>query len=270
MKNVIGMNKSVYHISQMDCPSEESLIRMKLEGITEIVSMDFNLSDRILEVHHEGDSDEITKALQSLNLGAILKETKEGVSPIINDDTSKQRRILWIVLAINFGFFLIEMTTGLLSKSMGLVADSLDMLADALVYGMSLIAVGATLARKKKVALFSGIIQILLAVVGFSETIRRFLGLEIVPDFRTMIVISLLALIANSICLWLLQRTKSNEAHIRASVIFSANDVIINLGVIASAMLVWYFESGIPDLVIGIVVFLIVIRGAIRILQLAK
>ena len=68
----------------------------------------------------------------------------------------------------------------------------------------------------------------------------------------------------------LLQRTKSKDAHIRASVIFSANDVIINIGVIIAALFVWWLESNIPDLIIGIVVFLVVIRGAIRILKLAK
>lgn len=153
---------------------------------------------------------------------------------------------------------------------MGLVADSLDMLADALVYGMSLMAVGAVIAKKKRVALISGYLQILLATLGLSEVIRRFLGFEIMPEFKTMIIISLLALLANSICLWLLQRTKSKDAHIRASVIFSANDVIINIGVIIAALFVWWLESNIPDLIIGIVVFLVVIRGAIRILKLAK
>ena len=85
-----------------------------------------------------------------------------------------------------------------------------------------------------------------------------------------MIGISLLALIANAFCLWLLQRTNSKEAHIRASVIFSANDVIINAGVIAAGLLVWWLDSGIPDLVVGIIVFIIVLRGAVRILKLAK
>ena len=98
----------------------------------------------------------------------------------------------------------------------------------------------------------------------------EFSRFEIMPEFKTMIVISLLALLANSICLWLLQRTKSKDAHIRASVIFSANDVIINIGVIIAALFVWWLESNIPDLIIGIVVFLVVIRGAIRILKLAK
>lgn len=256
----------------MDCPSEENLIRMRLADVKGVSSMEFDLQHRVLYVLHDGDNDEITNALLSLNLGATLKDVETDVllKNAENNSDSSQRRVLWIVLTINFGFFLIEMATGIISKSMGLVADSLDMLADAFVYGMSLMAVGAVVARKKKVALFSGLLQILLAMLGFVEVVRRFVGLEVMPEFRTMIIISLLALVANATCLWLLQRTKSKEAHIQASVIFSANDVIINIGVIIAAIFVWWLNSNIPDLIIGIVVFLIVIRGAIRILKLSR
>ena len=254
----------------MDCPCEESLIRMKLQDTKSIKHLDFDLAKRILVVTHSGDSSNFITELESLNLGAKLQETVATDGNDSTDNPARQRRVLWIVLAINFAFFLIEITTGLISGSMGLVADSLDMLADALVYGMSLMAVGAVIAKKKRVALISGYLQILLAALGLSEVIRRFLGFEVMPEFKTMIVISLLALLANSICLWLLQRTKSKDAHIRASVIFSANDVIINIGVIIAALFVWWLESNIPDLIIGIVVFLVVIRGAIRILKLAK
>lgn len=59
------------------------------------------------------------------------------------------------------------MLFGLISKSMGLVADSLDMLADSLVYALSLLAVGQTLIRKKKVAKLSGYFQMSLALFGF-------------------------------------------------------------------------------------------------------
>lgn len=261
---------SHYHISQMDCPSEEAMIRMKLQNIAGIDLLDFDISERALTVVHCGQEAEITSALSSLGLGAKHISTTGTSGEIPSEDPARQWRVLWIVLGINFAFFLIEMSTGLISKSMGLVADSLDMLADALVYGMSLMAVGAVVSRKKKVALFSGIIQMVLAMLGLTEVVRRFMGLEGMPHFRTMIFISLLALVANSTCLWLLQRQKSSDAHMRASVIFSANDVIINIGVITAGLLVWWSQSQVPDLVIGIIIFLIVIRGAVRILKLAK
>lgn len=85
-----------------------------------------------------------------------------------------------------------------------------------------------------------------------------------------MIIVSIFALIANGICLYLLQKSKSDEAHMQASMIFTSNDIIINVGVIVAALLVYSFQSGIPDLIIGIIVFSLVIQGAFRILKLSK
>lgn len=262
--------QSKFVISKMDCPSEENLIRMALQD-EGIIRLDFDLEKRTLVVIHSGSIDKIALRLRGLDLGAeLLFSEKAGEGMPDNKDEFKQRKVLWIVLIINFAFFIIEMVTGLLSDSMGLTADSLDMLADALVYGMSLWAVGRIASRKKNVAFLSGIIQLLLALLGLYEVVRRFMGEEAIPEFRMMIGIALLALIANAVCLWLLQKTKSSDVHMKASVIFSANDVVINIGVIAAGLLVWLFQSKIPDLVVGVIIFYIVIRGAIRILKLAK
>jgi Co/Zn/Cd efflux system component len=85
-----------------------------------------------------------------------------------------------------------------------------------------------------------------------------------------MIIVSILALIANSVCLYLLQKSKSEEAHMKATMIFTSNDIIINTGVIAAGVLVLLTQSKYPDLIIGAIVFLIVVRGAFRILKLGK
>ena len=85
-----------------------------------------------------------------------------------------------------------------------------------------------------------------------------------------MIIVSFLALIANGVCLYLLQKSKSREAHMQASMIFTSNDIIINSGVIVAGILVSVLTNRLPDLIIGSVVFLIVLRGAFRILKLAK
>lgn len=265
-----SLQKSIFRIAKMDCPCEANLIKMKLDGDSDVKHMEFDLTQRTMTLTHTGDIARIAKLLDSLNLDSSLLETFSTDAELSTESPLKQRNVLKTVLAINFAFFLIELFTGIFSSSMGLVADSLDMLADALVYGMSLMVVGAAVTRKKKVALASGILQMLLAGIGMLEVIRRFMGFEQLPEFHTMIGISLLALIANSICLWLLQRMQSTEAHMRASVIFSANDVIINLGVILAGVLVWWFNSLLPDLLVGICVFLIVMRGAIRILQLSR
>lgn len=173
------MNKSIFKIEQMDCPSEENLIRMKLQNIEGVAKQEFDLKGRIFTVYHTGDYQEIEKQLATLNLGSRFIESKEVTGEVQAEENSKQRKVLWIVLAINFGFFLIEMSTGIISKSMGLVADSLDMLADAFVYGLSLFAVGAAVSRKKRVAMICGYFQILFGCHWFyrgNQTVYRCRG----------------------------------------------------------------------------------------------
>ncbi len=263
------MQKTLFKISKMDCPSEENLIRMKLDEIIDIKKLEFDIPNRKLNILHNGNIEQIEKSLSELKLGAEKLNSTE-ISDYEIDKNKNQSKVLWTILIINFVFFLIEITTGIISKSMGLVADSLDMLADSFVYGLSLFAVGGTILRKKKIAKLSGYFQIILAALGFSEVIRRFLEVEKLPDFSTMIVVSIFALIANGICLYLLQKSKSKEAHMQASMIFTSNDIIINIGVIIAGVLVNLLNSNKPDLIIGTIVFIIVIQGAVRILKLGK
>lgn len=264
------MEKTIFEVSKMDCPSEENLIRIKLNEISTIKNLDFDIPNRKLTIFHTGQIDQIENSMLALNLGA-KKIFTEQTSQENFKENNNQKKILWAVLAINFAFFIIEITTGIISKSMGLVADSLDMLADSFVYGLSLIAVGGTLLRKKRIAKLAGYFQIILALIGFIEVLRRFLGVEEMPNFATMIIISLFALIANGICMYILQKSKSKEeAHMKASMIFTSNDVIINLGVITAGILVNWLNSNKPDLIIGTIVFILVVQGAFRILKLGK
>ena len=199
------MEKTIFEITKMDCPSEESLIRMKLDEISSIKNLDFDIPNRKLTVFHVGQIDQIEESILELNLGGRRLKTEQTNQTVFSEN-SNQRKLLWTILAINFSFFILEITTGLISKSMGLVADSLDMLADSFVYGISLFAVGGTIIRKKRVAKFAGYFQILLAAIGFLAVLRRINNTKILPDYSTMIVVSILALIANGICLYLIQK----------------------------------------------------------------
>ncbi|GGB66435.1 transporter [Flavobacterium suaedae] len=264
------MKKTIFKIAKMDCPSEENLIRMKLDGIIEIKNLDFNIPDRKLTVFHEGGIETIEKAIAELNLGDKKLSTEDTNQTVFTTNKS-QKHTLWLVLIINFSFFIIEIATGLLSKSMGLIADGLDMLADSFVYGISLFAIGGSITKKKRIAKTAGYFQLVLACIGFTEVIRRFVYTKQLPDFSTMIIVSLLALLANAACLYILQKSRDKEeVHMKASLIFTSNDVIINAGVITAGLLVNWLNSRLPDLIIGTIVFLLVIKGAIRILKLGN
>ncbi len=265
------MKKSTFDVPKMDCPSEERLIRLKMEDLPEVKKLTFDIPKRKVEIFHDGETAPIVTSLKSLNLGAELKASQQIDPALISlEKDNSQRKILWTVLAINLFLFVAEMVTGIISRSMGLIADSLDMLADSFVYALSLYAVGGAVARKKRVARISGYFQMALAILGFAEVVRRFIGYEEPPDFMVMIIVSTVALAGNSFCLYLLNTAKSDEAHIKASWIFTSNDILANLGIIAAALLVMYTGSNRPDLIIGAIVFAVVMRGAFRILQLAK
>ena len=83
-----------------------------------------------------------------------------------------------------------------------------------------------------------------------------------------MIGVAFIALLANSTCLLLIHKHRHGGVHMKASWIFSANDVLINIGIITAGVLVLWTGSNLPDLIIGTLVGLIVMEGARRILAL--
>jgi Co/Zn/Cd efflux system component len=174
---------------------------------------------------------------------------------------------LRVLLALNAAMFAVEGVAGWLAQSTGLLADSLDMLADAAVYGLALYAVGREPSLKRRAAHLSGWLQLALALGAFAEVARRAVhGSE--PEPPAMVGVSLVALAANVTCLVLVHRHRHRGAHMEASYIFSANDVLANLGVIAAGGLVYATGSPLPDLVIGAAIAGLVLRGAVRILRL--
>ena len=182
---------------------------------------------------------------------------------------ASQKRVLYWLLGINATMFFVEMTVGILADSTALIADSMDMLADAVVYGIGIYAVGKSILHKAKAAQISGYFQLLLGVIILIDITRRlFLGSE--PISSLMIGMGFIALSANVACLMIIRNHKNDEVHMRASWIFSANDVIANMGVIIAGVLVVWLDSRIPDLVIGCIVSVVVLRGAWMILKDAK
>jgi copper chaperone CopZ len=264
--------KSTFSVPKMDCPSEENMIRMALSDLSNISSLSFNLSKREVVAIHGGDADAVLNRLERLNLGAVLRESvhvtagQATVKTKAAEDAA-EARTLRTLLAINGVMFVFELALGLLAESTGLIADSLDMFADAAVYGLALYAVGKAASLKSRAAHLAGWLQLLLAVGALSEVVRRFIfGSE--PESALMMGVGLIALVANVTCLVLISKKRDRGAHMTASYIFSANDVIANLGVMTAGLLVAWTKSSYPDLVIGTIIGVIVLNGARRILQL--
>lgn len=264
---------SEFSVPRMDCPSEESMIRTALDGITGVHGLAFDLDERQVQVLHDPGLDEITPKLESLGLGARLLRTRDADDEDLQafqqsgEADGQESGTLKILLAINGFMFFAEFTLGWLAQSTGLLADSLDMFADAAVYGVALYAVGRSKQLKTRAAQLAGWLQLLMALGVLFEVGRRFLfGSD--PKSLLMITVGAAALVANVTCLFLIYRHRHGGSHMKASWIFSANDVIANAGLILAAVLVAWTGSRYPDLIIGTIIGFVVLDGARRILKL--
>ncbi len=265
---------SEFNVPQMDCPSEENLVRTSFASIDEALTFEFDIPSRKVRIYHLDIAETVEKTMTSVGLGAKLisvepvgHEAARAAQETAKSEEAREARVLRWLLATNAVMFVLELSTGIVAQSTGLIADSLDMFADAAVYGVSLYAVGKAAKLKLKAAHFSGWLQLALAVGVLLEVLRRAVyGSE--PVSTLMMGVGVVALVANIACLLLIFKSRHQGAHMKASWIFSANDVLANAGVIIAGTLVALTGSQIPDLIIGVIIGFIVLNGARRILLL--
>lgn len=263
------MNKTTIKVPKMDCPSEIKMIEGMMESLESSAKMEFDLESRIVHFYHSIDKHQIVDSLKTISLsGEVISSEVIAEDEIPDIAPSVEAKTLKFLLAINFTMFIVEIILGFYAESTGLLADGLDMLADSFVYGLSLYVVGKSMNMKHRAAFISGVMQISLGLLCLVEVGRKFyFGSE--PLSSYMIVVSVIALMANLWCLAMIYKHKDGEVHMKASWIFSANDVIVNTGVIVSGILVYFLKSNIPDLLIGGIVSLVVIKGGTSIIKLS-
>lgn len=187
----------------------------------------------------------------------------------LDTSNAEKRQILHRVLLINLAQSGGGIAIGLWAASTALIGAGLDNLADAAVYGVGLYAVGRTVAARVRAAQLSGWLLLLFAGLLLVEVLRRFLyGAE--PVGAAMIAVAAVNMVLNQVCLRLLARNRSDDVNFRASAIFTNNDTWANLGIVVSGVLVFWLASPIPDLVIGLIVAFIALRGGREILREAR
>ena len=183
--------------------------------------------------------------------------------------TSAERKILIIALILNATMFVVGLIAGILAQSTSLIADSLDMLADAAAYTIGLFTIGRSLRFKAIAATLSGMLLLILGIGVLFEVVRR-AWMGSFPESTTIIIVACASLVVNANVLRLLGRFRQGEVHLRATWIFTRADVIVNLGVIVSGVLVALTKSRYPDLIVGFFVGLYLIHEAYEILMDAQ
>lgn len=176
-----------------------------------------------------------------------------------------QRRILWIVLAINLAMFFIEGAAGLIARSTALMADSLDMAGDAFIYAISLYTIGRSVRWNASVSFAKGSVMALFGCGVFAQAVFRFQAGE-PPAAHLMGSVGGLALAANTVCAVLLLRHRNDNLNMRSTWLCSRNDVIANLGVLGAAAAVAATGTLWPDLAVGTAIAALVLKSSFHVL----
>ena len=183
----------------------------------------------------------------------------------IEAETTGQRRILMLALVLNAMMFVIGLIAGIAAESTGLIADSLDMLADASAYAIGMLAIGRSNLFKSRAAGLSGSILLVLGVGVLFDVLRRALA-GANPESTIMMSVAALSLLVNSTVLYLLNRYRAGEVHLRATWIFTRADVMANIAVICAAIVVRLTGLDWVDLLVGAAIGTYVIKEAFEIL----
>jgi Co/Zn/Cd efflux system component len=181
----------------------------------------------------------------------------------------RQRSTLRAVLGINVAMFAVIAGAALYGKSTALLSDSLDNLGDALTYGLSLYAVSRGATAKARVALFKGGLIFLAATVVAAQIGYRLL-VPAVPVFEVMGAFSLLGLVGNGLCLFLLWRHRQEDVNMSSVWECSRNDIAANISVFVAAGGVWLTGSGWPDIVVAAGLVVLLMRSALRVIGSAR
>ena len=180
-----------------------------------------------------------------------------------------KRKILWIVLVLNFIMFFVEGITGWLAQSNSLMADSLDMLGDAGIYAFSLFVIQLDPIWRTRSGLLKASIMSLFAFGILGSSIYR-VSHQVIPIASAMGIVGSLALLINLFCAYLLLRFKDDDVNMRSAWLCSRNDVLANLGVIAAAAGVVWTGSHWPDLAVGFIISGLILQSSLGIFKDAQ
>ena len=179
------------------------------------------------------------------------------------------RRALWIVIILNVGFGLGEIVAGFIADSQALKADALDFLGDGSITFVGLLALGWSAATRSRVALTQGLFLGALGLSVIGMAIWRALN-AVPPDAEIMGGVGIAALAVNVIAALILARFREGDAQARAIWLFSRNDAINNIAVIAAAALVFWLDSAWPDIIVAGAIAAIFLHSAWEIIREAR
>lgn len=192
----------------------------------------------------------------------------------------KSKKTLWTTLMLTLFFTFVEIVGGILANSLALLSDSAHMMSDVLALGLSITAIYlATRNSNKKftfgflrfeilASFINGLALAIIAIGIFVEGIQRIIDPKEV-DLQLMLVVASIGLLVNIVLTIVLIRSTrvENNLNIKSALWHFIGDLLNSVGVIISAILIYFTELTIFDPLISIVIGGVIFTGGAKIIR---
>ena len=243
-----------YRVTGMDCASCAAKIE-KAVSSTGVTDHKVSVASQILTIGIKPDDErlaavELAVSEAGYHLDRILSDVGKEPHRTQSHLTAEYRRALWIVVALNVGYGLVEMIGGFIAGSQALKADALDFIGDGLITLLGVLAIGWRLLWRARSALIQGVFLGALGLGVVGNTIWRVYAQQPV-EAELMGLLALVALAVNVTAALILIPHRAGDANVRAVWLFSRNDAIGNAAVVVAAALVALTGTAWPDLIVA-------------------
>jgi Co/Zn/Cd efflux system component len=185
-------------------------------------------------------------------------------------DAGRLRQAVLTVAILNFAYFFVEFAVALAAGSVSLLADSVDFLEDTAVNLLIFIALGWPLARRAAMGKAMALIILGPAAVAGWEAVQRF-SEPLAPDVLPVVLASLGAIAINGTSAWVLAGVRHRGGSLsRAAFLSARNDVMVNVAIIAMALVTFWTASGWPDLILGCGIILLALHAAYEVWEISE
>ncbi len=180
------------------------------------------------------------------------------------------KRTVLLVAALNFIYFGVEFAFGRFYNSLALISDSIDFLEDASVNLLVVLALGWSIAKRKYVSYLLAGLLLVPGIAFLWNAINKLLD-PVAPVGEGMTLVGLGALLVNVFCALLIARHKSEEHGLVLAAYYSArNDAIGNVLIIVSGLITLVSPSIWPDLLAGLLIFILNAGAAKSVVSASK
>lgn len=256
-----------FRIFGMDCAHDVADVERAVLALPGVAAARVSLTAQAMTVE-AGDPATIPFVEQAVQ-GLGYRIAPDGGDALPARFDPGYRRALWIVVALNLGYGIIETGGSVLAGSQALRADALDFLGDGLISLLGLLALAWLPVWRARTALLQGIFLGGMGLFVLGATAYR-VFVQHTPEARQMGLFGLAALAANVASALVLMPHRSGDANVRAVWLFSRNDAIGNLAVVIAAVLVAAFGSPWPDLIVAAAIAGLFLHSSWRIIVDAR